>query len=67
MKIGLSDLNIDEQKAVKYFRLMISHTRNHRISKTAKTVKGYNPLDLPIVKYQSEFPNILERLKNLFG
>jgi hypothetical protein len=67
MKMGMNDSNVDEKKAVKIFRLMVSHTRNSRISKTAKTVKGFNPLNIPIVKYKSEFPDVNETLANIVG
>ena len=66
-KMNINDQEIDEKKAVKIFRLMISHTRNPRISNTAKTVKGYNPFNIPIIKYKSEFPDMIETLKNIFG
>lgn len=66
-KIGLGYLKPEEKKAVKMFRTMVSHTRNPRISKTAKTVKGYNPLNIPIVKFKSEFPDMDELFRNITG
>jgi hypothetical protein len=66
-KMGIVNQTIEEKKAVSAFVIMVEHTRNARKGNDAKTVKGFNPLKIPIIKYKSEFPEINEIFANIIG
>lgn len=66
-KLGISIDELDDRVALKVFNRFVEHTRNHRKGTTAKTIKGFNPQNLPIIKFKSEFPDADETFQNIFG